>query len=83
MSIIYENPAVARNGLAAAHAVAAWYEAASGFLAALRARRRARRTFNALNAVDARTLKDIGIDRSEIMSISFGDNSGRRRPCRR
>ncbi len=41
--------------------------------------RRARANYRALGAVSASTLKDIGIDRSEIMSLTLGDSSGRRR----
>ncbi len=45
----------------------------------LRQRRRARADYCDLSAVAASTLKDIGIDRSEIMSLTLGDSSGRRR----
>ena len=79
MSIVHDKSANARTGLAAARGVATWRETAARLLAALKAHRRARQTFNALSELDARTLKDIGIDRSEILSVSFGDNSGRRR----
>jgi uncharacterized protein YjiS (DUF1127 family) len=40
-----------------------------------------RRTLVLLNAVDPRILRDMGIDRSEVTSIIYGDAEGRRRCC--
>jgi len=43
--------------------------------------RKKRRALAELRSVDPRTLKDIGIDRSEVTSIVYGNPSGRRRVC--
>jgi len=43
--------------------------------------RRKRRALAELRSVDARTLKDMGIDRSEATSIVYGNPNGRRRSC--
>ena len=56
-----------------------WFDAAGQALAHLRERRRARANYRALGAVSNATLKDIGVHRSEVMSLSLGDASGRRR----
>lgn len=37
-----------------------------------------RRAARAMHMIDARTLKDIGIDRSEIMSVVYSEGQGRR-----
>ena len=79
MTIYQETSAIARGGRAAVERIAAWWRAAGDIVEALRAYRRKRRTFHALMNLDNRTLKDIGLDRSEIMSISYGDLSGRSR----
>ena len=53
-----------------------------GILTMARAYRQAweRRTATeTLKSLDARMLKDIGIDRSEIMSVVYGTNDGTRR----
>ncbi len=53
-----------------------------GILTMARAYRQAweRRTAaETLKSLDARMLKDIGIDRSEIMSVVYGTNDGTRR----
>jgi uncharacterized protein YjiS (DUF1127 family) len=39
-----------------------------------------RNALRQLYMVDRRTLRDIGIDRSELISIVHGDRFGRRRP---
>jgi uncharacterized protein YjiS (DUF1127 family) len=49
----------------------------------LKERRRRNANYRALSAVDSRTLRDIGIDRSEILSLTLGDASGRCRDPRR
>src|SRR5215475_9446163 len=43
--------------------------------------RRKRRALAELRSVDPRTLKDMGIDRSEVTSIVYGNPNGRRRSC--
>jgi uncharacterized protein YjiS (DUF1127 family) len=43
--------------------------------------RRKRRALAELRSVDPGTLKDMGIDRSELTSIVYGDPKGRRRGC--
>jgi uncharacterized protein YjiS (DUF1127 family) len=43
--------------------------------------RRKRRALAELRSVDPRTLKDMGIDRSELTSIVYGNPKGRRRGC--
>jgi uncharacterized protein YjiS (DUF1127 family) len=43
--------------------------------------RKKRRALAELRSLDPRTLKDMGIDRSEVISIVYGDANGRRRPC--
>jgi len=41
----------------------------------------ARSTFAQLSALDDRTLRDIGLDRSELASVSFYGRLERRRHC--
>lgn len=43
--------------------------------------RRKRRALAELRSVDPRALKDMGIDRSEVTSIVYGNPNGRRRSC--
>jgi uncharacterized protein YjiS (DUF1127 family) len=43
--------------------------------------RKKRRALAELRSVDPRTLKDMGIDRSEVTSIVYGPPKGRRRNC--
>jgi uncharacterized protein YjiS (DUF1127 family) len=43
--------------------------------------RKKRRALAELRSVDPRTLKDMGIDRSEVTSIVYGPPNGRRRNC--
>jgi len=43
--------------------------------------RKQRRALAQLNSVDPRILRDMGIDRSEVTSIVYGDPKGRRRRC--
>jgi uncharacterized protein YjiS (DUF1127 family) len=43
--------------------------------------RQKRRALAELRSVDPRTLKDMGIDRSEVTSIVYGSPNGRRRNC--
>jgi uncharacterized protein YjiS (DUF1127 family) len=61
---------------AAARAVAV---AVSSLVAALDRWQARRQALRQLHLLDRRTLRDIGIDRSEVMSIAFGNTSGRRR----
>jgi uncharacterized protein YjiS (DUF1127 family) len=44
-------------------------------------RRKKRRALAELKSVDSRTLKDMGIDRSEVTSLVYGNPDGRRRGC--
>ena len=74
MTIFQDNAPVRQSTRAGV-----WRDTTVSFLAALKARLQARRTFNALHGLDDHTLKDIGFDRSEIMSVSYGDRTGRRR----
>jgi uncharacterized protein YjiS (DUF1127 family) len=43
--------------------------------------RNKRRALAELRSLDPRTLKDMGIDRSEVTSIAYGNLEGRRRGC--
>jgi uncharacterized protein YjiS (DUF1127 family) len=43
--------------------------------------RKKRRALAELKSVDPRILKDIGIDRSEVTSLVYGNPEGRRRGC--
>jgi uncharacterized protein YjiS (DUF1127 family) len=43
--------------------------------------RKKRRVLAELKSVDPRTLKDMGIDRSEVTSLVYGNPEGRRRGC--
>jgi len=40
-------------------------------------RRRRRQQLEELRRVDPRTLRDIGLDRSELMSVTYGGSAGR------
>jgi len=64
-----------RSRLVTELAAAAWRAVASRIqqlLARATQRRRARATYLALRNLDARTLRDIGFDRSEILSVATG-----------
>jgi uncharacterized protein YjiS (DUF1127 family) len=64
-----------RSRLATKLAAAAWRAVVSRIqqlLARAKQRRRARATHLALRNLDARTLRDIGFDRSEILSVATG-----------
>jgi uncharacterized protein YjiS (DUF1127 family) len=64
-----------RSRLVTKLAAAAWRAVASRIqqlLARVRQRGRARATYLALRNLDARTLRDIGFDRSEILSVATG-----------
>jgi uncharacterized protein YjiS (DUF1127 family) len=64
-----------RSRLVTKLAAAAWRAVASRIeqlLARAKQRRRARATYLALRNLDARTLRDIGFDRSEILSVATG-----------
>lgn len=56
-----------------------WTEIIKPFLTRYFEHRKKRRALAELRSVDPRTLKDMGIDRSEITSIVYGNASGRRR----
>jgi uncharacterized protein YjiS (DUF1127 family) len=43
--------------------------------------RQKRRALAQLRSLNPRILRDIGIDRSELTSIVYGDSKGRRRRC--
>ena len=58
---------------------AAWTTAIKWLLQRYREHRGRRRAIAELRSVDPRTLKDIGIDRTEFTSIVYGDPRGRRR----
>lgn len=53
----------------------------SGWWQSFQQKRRIRGTEQALRALSDRTLKDIGIDRSEIGSVARATGAGRRRPA--
>jgi uncharacterized protein YjiS (DUF1127 family) len=80
MTITFDNWAIARTRPAPATMVITWLETGVRAWSSLRnRRRRARANYRALGAVSNATLKDIGLHRSEIMSLTLGDASGRRR----
>ena len=54
-----------------------WLRAALHAYAAQRARRHHRAKLRALSLLNDATLKDIGVHRSEILSLELGDGSGR------
>ena len=58
-----------------------WTEIIKPFLTRYLEHRRKRRALAELRSVDPRTLKDMGIDRSEVTSIVYGSPEGRRRGC--
>jgi len=58
-----------------------WTEAIKPLLFRYLEHRRKRRALAELRSVDPRTLKDMGIDRSEVTSIVYGNQNGRRRSC--
>ena len=60
-------------GLALAKVVAGWWSA-------YRRRRRLNWTVETLQGLDDRTLRDIGLDRSEITSVVHSEGAGRSRP---
>ncbi len=59
--------------------ISAWFGAARRAWIQHREHRRAHAHYRALGAVSDATLRDIGVRRCEIMSMSLGDASGRRR----
>jgi uncharacterized protein YjiS (DUF1127 family) len=58
-----------------------WRAAIARFLCRYLKHGRQRRALAQLNSMDPRILRDIGIDRSEVTSIVYGDPTGRRRRC--
>ncbi len=50
----------------------------AGLVDDIRARRQRRAAMRALERVDNATLKDIGMSRAELMSVCYGDTTGRR-----
>src|SRR5262247_2382493 len=58
-----------------------WTETIKPLLFRYLEHRRKRRALAELRSVDPRTLKDMGIDRSEVTSIVYGPPKGRRRNC--
>ena len=59
-----------------------WTATTRSLLGRYAAYRRKRRALAQLRGLDAGTLKDIAIDRSEISSVVLGDPNGRRRAYR-
>jgi uncharacterized protein YjiS (DUF1127 family) len=60
---------------------AAWMAAIGQLLRRYLEHRKQRRALAQLRSVDPRILRDMGIDRSEVTSIVYGDPKGRRRRC--
>jgi uncharacterized protein YjiS (DUF1127 family) len=56
-----------------------WTKTVEPFLARYLEHRKKRRALAELRSVDPRILKDMGIDRSELTSIVYGNANGRRR----
>jgi uncharacterized protein YjiS (DUF1127 family) len=65
--------------ISAGRSQAAWTAATAGLLRRYLRYRQQRRALAQLKSVDPRILRDIGIDRSEVTSIVYGDPKGRRR----
>jgi uncharacterized protein YjiS (DUF1127 family) len=59
----------------------AWAAATARLLRRYLGYRKQRRALAQLKSVDPRILRDMGIDRSEVTSIVYGDPKGRRRSC--
>jgi uncharacterized protein YjiS (DUF1127 family) len=58
---------------------ASWTETVKRLLHRYSEYRKKRRAFAELRSLDPRTLKDMGVDRSEAASIVYGGTRGRRR----
>jgi uncharacterized protein YjiS (DUF1127 family) len=58
-----------------------WKATIEPLLARYLERRKKRRALAELRSLDPRTLKDMGIDRSEVTSIVYGNANERRRVC--
>ena len=58
---------------------AGWKTAMKWLIERYREYRERRRALTELRSIDGRTLKDIGIDRTELTSIVYGNPNGRRR----
>jgi uncharacterized protein YjiS (DUF1127 family) len=71
MSILHAIPAERTH--------ADWTATVKGLLRRYLEHRQRRRALAQLKSVDPRTLRDMGIDRSELTSIVYGDPRGRRR----
>lgn len=56
-------------------------QAVRAFLGAEARRRRAGAAFRTLSELDARTLRDLGIDRSELPSLAAHPDTAERRRC--
>ncbi|MFZ1197299.1 MAG: DUF1127 domain-containing protein [Pseudolabrys sp.] len=74
-----EAPMTMLQGFAGTQTSAVWTTGIKWLLRRYREHRLRRRAIAELRSVDARTLKDLGIDRTELTSIVYGNPNGRRR----
>jgi uncharacterized protein YjiS (DUF1127 family) len=79
MTITFNTRVGAGAPASPARVINSWLDAGGRAWSNLRERRRARANFRALGTVSNATLRDIGLHRSEILSMTMGDASGRRR----
>jgi uncharacterized protein YjiS (DUF1127 family) len=80
--VVIDGPYGDHGNLASGVFQSIWTATIKPFLTRYLEHRKKRRALAELRSVDPRTLKDMGIDRSEVTSIVYGPPDGRRRNCK-
>jgi uncharacterized protein YjiS (DUF1127 family) len=79
--VVIDSPYGDHGNLSSGVFQSIWTAAIEPLLTRYLDHRKKRRALAELRSVDSRTLKDMGIDRSELTSIVYGPPNGRRRNC--
>src|SRR5262245_55163967 len=79
--VVLDSPYGDHGNLTSGVFQTAWTATIKPLLTRYLEHRKKRRALAELRSVDPRTLKDMGIDRSEVTSIVYGLQNGRRRNC--